>query len=96
MLFLKYMLLVVGVGMFAIAAAIVSNDAWLAFQYRRKTALGTAAVEPEPIRWRTTVALVCLAWAPILIGMSIVVPSAVSAAHAHHRTQAILASIKTQ
>ena len=73
MLFLKYMLLVVGVGMFVVAAAIVSNDAWLAFQYRRKTALGAVAIEPEPIRWRTTVALVCLAWAPILIGMSIVV-----------------------
>ncbi|MGZ4816082.1 MAG: SPFH domain-containing protein [Terriglobales bacterium] len=73
MLFLKYMLLVAGIGMFVVAAAIVANDAWLAFQYRRKTALGGVAVEPQPIRWRTTVALVCLAWAPILIGMSIVV-----------------------
>ena len=73
MLFLKYMLLVVGLGMFFVAAVIVANDAWLLVQYRRKTALGTVAVEPQPIRWRTTVALVCLAWAPILIGMSIVV-----------------------
>jgi len=73
MLFLKYMLLTVGVGMFVVAAAIVANDLWLAFQYRRKVALGAMAVEPQPLRWRTTVALVCLAWAPILIGMSIVV-----------------------
>lgn len=73
MLFLKYMLLVAGLGMFAIAGAIVSNDAWLAFQYRRKLALGIA-IEPQPIRWRTTVALACLAWAPILVGVSIVVP----------------------
>jgi len=73
MLFLKYMLLVAGIGMFVVAAAIVANDAWLAFQYRRKTELGGVAVEPQPIRWRTTVALACLAWAPILIAMSIVV-----------------------
>jgi len=73
MLFLKYMLLVVGIGMFVVAAAIVANDLWLAFEYRRRVAQGATAVEPEPVRWRTTVALVCLAWAPILIGMSIVV-----------------------
>jgi len=73
MLFLKYMLLVVGLGMFVVAAAIVANDLWLAFEYRRKTVQGAAAVEPQPVRWRTTAALVCLAWAPILIGMSIVV-----------------------
>lgn len=73
MLFLKYMLLVVGIGMFAVAAAVVANDLWLAFEYRRKRVQGAVAIEPTPVRWRTTVALVCLAWAPILIGMSIVV-----------------------
>lgn len=73
MLFLKYMLLVVGIGMFVVAAAIVANDLWLAFEYRRKKVEGALAVEPEPVRWRTTVALVCLAWAPILIGATIVV-----------------------
>ena len=73
MLFLKYMLLVAGIGMFVVAAAIVANDAWLAFQFRRKTSEGAVAVEPQPIRWRTTVALCCLAWAPILIALSIVV-----------------------
>jgi regulator of protease activity HflC (stomatin/prohibitin superfamily) len=45
-------------------------------QYRRKLALGTEAVQPQPIRWRTSVALVCMAWAPMLIALSIaVVPS---------------------
>jgi hypothetical protein len=29
--------------------------------------------KPQPIRWRTSVALVMLAWAPLLIGLSIVV-----------------------
>ena len=94
MLFLKYMLLVVGLGMFTIAAAIVSNDAWLAYQYRRKTALGAVAIEPEPIRWRTTVALACLAWAPILIGIAIVVPTCMSAVH-HGDTRVALATIQS-
>jgi hypothetical protein len=73
MLFLKYMLLVAGIGMFIVAAAIVANDLWMIVQYRRKTALGAVAVEPQPIRWRTTVALAFLAWAPLLIALSIVV-----------------------
>jgi regulator of protease activity HflC (stomatin/prohibitin superfamily) len=73
MLFLKYMLLVAGIGMFVVAAAIVANNLWLAFEYRRKSAQGAVAVEPQPLPWRITVALACLAWAPILIGLSIVV-----------------------
>ena len=76
MLFLKYTLLVVGIGMFVTAATIVANDLWLLVQYRRKQAAGAVAVEPQPIRWRTSVALVCMAWAPMLIALSIaVVPS---------------------
>jgi regulator of protease activity HflC (stomatin/prohibitin superfamily) len=73
MLFLKYMLLVGGIGMFVIAATIVANDMWLVVQYRRRTAIGAVAVEPQPIRWRTSVALAFLAWAPLLIALSIVV-----------------------
>ena len=76
MLFLKYMLLVVGIGMFVAAASIVANDMWMVVQYRRKTAEGGVAVEPQPVRWRTTLALAGLAWAPLLIALSIaVVPS---------------------
>ena len=73
MLFLKYTLLVVGIAMFLVAAAIVATDLWAALEYKRRSAKGEPSVEPQPLRWRTTVALVCLAWAPILIGMSIVV-----------------------
>jgi regulator of protease activity HflC (stomatin/prohibitin superfamily) len=73
MLFLKYMLMVAGIGMFVVAAAIVANDAWLVVQYRRRMALGLVAVEPQPIRWRTTVALACLAWGPVLLALSIAV-----------------------
>jgi hypothetical protein len=72
MLFLRYMLLVGGIGIFVIAAAIVANDMWLV-QYRRRTAIGVVAVEPQPIRWRTSIALAFVAWAPLLIALSIVV-----------------------
>ena len=89
MLFLKYILLVVGVGMFVVAGAIVANDLWLAFEYRRKKALGAVAIEPAPVRWSTTVALVCVAWAPILIGASLVVPVGHSAVHHVHGTDAV-------
>jgi hypothetical protein len=73
MLFLKYMLLVGGIAMFVIAAAIVANDMWLVVQYRRRLAIGAVVVEPQPVRWRTSVALAFLAWAPLLIALSIVV-----------------------
>jgi hypothetical protein len=73
MLFLKYVLLVVGVGMFITAAAIVANDLWLLLRYRHRVAEGAAVTEPEPVRWRTTFALACLAWAPVLVALSIAV-----------------------
>jgi|SRR3954464_4627069 hypothetical protein len=79
MLFTKYMLLVVGVGMFVTAAAIVANDVCMVVRYRRRMAIGAMALEPPPIRWRTTVALAFLAWAPLLIALSIAVGTAEAA-----------------
>lgn len=73
MLFVKYMLMVMGVGMFLVAAATIANDLWVARQFRRRSAMGLLAIEPEPVRWRATVALTCLAWAPLLIALSIAV-----------------------
>jgi hypothetical protein len=70
--FFNYMMLVVGLGMFTIALAIVANDSWLVVRYRRRVAVGAVAIEPQPIRWRTTVALTCLAWGPILTGIGVV------------------------
>ena len=90
MLFLKYMLLVVGIGMFVTAASIVANDMWMVVQYRRKTALGAVAVEPQPIRWRTTLALAGLAWAPLLIALSIaVVPGGTAGVHSQQTVIAV-------
>ncbi len=79
MLLLKYLLLFGGIAMFIIAAAVAAYDAWLGLEYRRKKAQGLEAetlIEPQPVRWRMSVALAALAWAPLLIALSIaVVPS---------------------
>jgi hypothetical protein len=69
MLFHRYMLLVVGLGMFMVALAVVVNDAWLLLRYRRRIGKGAVALEPEPIRWRTTIALACVAWAPLVMAV---------------------------
>jgi len=93
MAFSKYMLLVAGIGMFVVAIAIVANDAWLAFSYHRKMAvLGPSSMESQPVRWRTTAALVCLAWAPILIGIGIAIPSETSSLHHPQTHRALVAT----
>jgi regulator of protease activity HflC (stomatin/prohibitin superfamily) len=74
MLTVKYLLLAGGIGMFAIALGLVLYDLYIVYSYRRTVATGsTTAVEPEPVRWRMTAALIAIAWAPILIATSIVV-----------------------
>lgn len=74
MLALKYFLLITAVGMFVVAAAILAWDYYAELRYRRAQASGAVGlIEPEPVRWRTTLALVLLAWAPMLIALSIVV-----------------------
>lgn len=73
MLLFKHLLMIVGVGLIVVAAAILAYDFYLKLQYRRRVLAGAAAVEPEPVRWRMTVVLFALAWAPMLIAASIVV-----------------------
>ena len=73
MFFLKYLLLSVSIVMFAVASATVVYDLWLEAIYRRALAAGTQPSEPEPVRWRTGVALALLAWLPLLIALSIVI-----------------------
>jgi hypothetical protein len=81
MLLLKYLLVSGGITMFVIAAGILTYDLYLLLAYRRLrlAPLGDAAVVPLPppaMRWRTTIALGMLAWAPLLILAAIVfVPS---------------------
>jgi regulator of protease activity HflC (stomatin/prohibitin superfamily) len=77
MLFLKYLLLSAGIAMFVIAAGILTYDAYLLIAYqRRRLNLDPAVGAPGPapaIRWRTSVAFVMLAWAPLLISAGIVI-----------------------
>jgi regulator of protease activity HflC (stomatin/prohibitin superfamily) len=80
MLLLKYFLLTGGIGMFVIAAGILSYDAYLFVAYQRKRLqhpeAGAPEVTAEPapyFHWRTTAALVMLAWAPLLISAGIVI-----------------------
>lgn len=73
MLALKYLLLAGAIGMFIGALAVLAYDLYVDLQFRRRSAAGIIGAEPEPLRWRTAVALVCLAWAPLLIALSIAV-----------------------
>ncbi len=74
MLALKYLLMATAIGMFVAAAAILAYDWYAEVVYRRALARGVEGLkEPEAVRWRTTMALAMLAWAPLLIALSIVV-----------------------
>jgi regulator of protease activity HflC (stomatin/prohibitin superfamily) len=75
MLFLKYLLMTGGVGMILIAAGILTFDLAMELRYRRALATdGSGTLPPIPkLRWRTALAFAMLAWAPILIALSIVV-----------------------
>jgi len=76
MLFVKYLLLGSGIAMFVIAAGILTYDLYLLIAYRRRSLSpeAPAPMPPAPVgRWRTSIALACLAWAPLLISAAIVV-----------------------
>jgi regulator of protease activity HflC (stomatin/prohibitin superfamily) len=92
MLFLKYLLMVGGIGMFVVAAAILGYDLYLEIRYRRMMAAGSTPLPPAPrVRWRTAIALVMLAWAPIFIALSIVVVPSGMAGVRVSQTQGTLA-----
>ena len=74
MLFLKNLLMFIGVGMILTAVGILAYDSYLIL--RRRTALqaGTEPVPPlSPTRWRPALALALLGWGPILLALAIVV-----------------------
>jgi regulator of protease activity HflC (stomatin/prohibitin superfamily) len=74
MLFVKYLLLGAGVTMFVIAAAILAYDAYLLISHRRRVfPEGTTPPSEPTLRWRTPLALVMLAWAPLLVSAAIVI-----------------------
>lgn len=74
MLALKYLLMSGGFGMILVAAAILSYDLYSETLYRRALVTPGAAIPPVPKgRWRTSIALIFLAWGPIVLAFSIVV-----------------------
>src|SRR5579864_3874449 len=74
MLFVKYLLMSGGIGMILAAVGILAYDTYSALQLRRASEGGAEPVTPIPhFRWRTSLALVLLAWAPLLLALSIVV-----------------------
>ena len=82
MLFLKYLLMLSGIGMIVAAAGILAYDVYLEVKYRRALAVANAGpLPPVPqIRWRSSLALLLLAWGPILLALGIVVvPSGMAA-----------------
>src|SRR6266567_124967 len=75
MLALKYLLIAGGLGMILAAMSILGYDLYRELLYRRALTTpgtGMTALPPE-WRWRTSLALVLLAWGPILLAFSIVV-----------------------
>src|ERR1700720_2077155 len=75
MLALKYLLVAGGLGMILVAVCILAYDLYREMLHRRALAVPEAGpVEPRPqLRWRTSLALVMLAWGPLLVAFSIVV-----------------------
>ena len=77
MLLIKYLLMGIGIAMFGSAAAILGYDVYLTMLARRALASvqpgETAATTEREVRWRMSVALGLLAWAPILVAISLVV-----------------------
>ena len=75
MLFVKHLLMMGGIGMILVAVGTSTYDTYLEMNYRRAVAAGGPEPLPEnpQMRWRAGLALVLLAWAPILLALSIVV-----------------------
>jgi hypothetical protein len=101
MLWLKYLLLSAGITMFVIAAGILSYDAYLLIAWQRRRLnldpeAGTPGAAPgfaSKVRWRTSVALVMLAWAPLLVSAGIVIVPSGMAGGRVSQTKGTLAGV---
>jgi regulator of protease activity HflC (stomatin/prohibitin superfamily) len=82
MLFLKYLLMLGGIGMIAVAAEILGYDIYREMKYRQALAMAGEGQLPRApqTRWRISLALALLAWGPILLSLGfVVVPSGMAA-----------------
>ena len=75
MLFLKYGMVLAGVGLLIVGAGIMLYDAYFVVDFRRRVARGTAEnlLPPGPVRWRRAGKLAVIAVLPLLLSQSIVV-----------------------
>jgi regulator of protease activity HflC (stomatin/prohibitin superfamily) len=79
MLFLKYVLFAVGVGLFGGAAGVVGYDLYIALQLRRffgglsESEAALSVAKPRELRWKLASKLGAIACMVVLVGMSIVV-----------------------
>ena len=75
MLALRDLLITCAVAMMVAAVCILTYDLYRELLYRRMlgTPGGAASARPVVVRWRTSLALVMLAWGPLLVAFSIVV-----------------------
>jgi regulator of protease activity HflC (stomatin/prohibitin superfamily) len=76
----KYLLMTIGAGLLIADLSMLAYDMWLIVRYKRaaqsRTETTTTTTPPSPVRWRMSVALIALAWAPVLIALSfVIVPS---------------------
>ena len=75
----KYLLMTIGVLLLIAGLSMLAYDIWLFIRYNRAAQSGTETTtltSPPPVRWRMSVALLALAWAPMLIALSfVIVPS---------------------
>ncbi len=75
MLALKYLLMAAALGMILVAVGILTYDLYVELLFKRS--LSAVETQPAPalpeLRWRTSLALVLLAWGPMLLAFSIVV-----------------------
>jgi hypothetical protein len=71
---LKCLLMTGAIGVFVGAVAVLGSDCYSECKFRcGASADVTGPVEPEPVRWKVTAALVALAWAPLLIAFCLFV-----------------------
>ena len=75
MLFLKYLMMIAGIGGYLLALSMVAYDIYMADRHRRLLARGVvdSTPTPKPVRWKAAKKLAMFAWLPLLMGLSIVV-----------------------
>ena len=91
MLFLRYLLMFLGVGMILAAIGILTYDWYTNLREPAEAGTGTdAPTISRAIRWRPALALAMLGWGPILLALSIVVVSSGMAGIRVSQTQGTL------